>query len=258
MPGTNYLPTRDAALITWATNFDQKVRAAYTDLGLSTDQATELTAALLLFSANHQTANNPDTRSPTAIIAKDGARHALVQLIRSLARIIHAHPAVTDVERSELGLSLRDRSQSPIPAPTIAPGLDIISAVGRTIHLRLHESSASLRRGKPRGVAAAGFYSSIGAAPPAELDDWHFHGHASRTRVSLAFAAEIPPGALIWLTARWLNPRMQPGPLAHPVSIHLGGGVSTGVGAGARGSTLGSGSGVAGSLLSSSLIRKAA
>src|SRR5688572_8340213 len=117
----DFLPKRDGDLVTWSVNFKAKITAAPADYGLTAAQATAYGAKHDAYAAAYQTASNPDTRSPTNIVAKDAARFALQAEARMLARIVQAAPAVTAEQKSELGLTVRDVEPSPIPPPALAP-----------------------------------------------------------------------------------------------------------------------------------------
>ena len=220
----DYLPSRDADLVTWSINFKTKITATPTDYGLVAAQATAYGVKHDAFVAAHQTANNPDTRSPTNIVAKDVAKVALEDEARMLARIVQATPAVTAAQKSELGLTVRDVDPSPIPPPAEAPSVVVLSTVGRTVRLRLIDALNPTRRGKPAGVAGASVFSYVGESAPAEVADWTFEGNTSRTSFDVAFDAAVANGARVWVTAFWFNPKLQAGPSATPVGTNIPGG----------------------------------
>src|SRR5688572_13214418 len=159
----DFFPSREADIVTWSINFKTKIVATPTVYGLTAPQATAYGTKHDAFVAAHQTANDPATRSPSAIVAKDVAKVNLAAEARMLARIIQAAPAVTAEQRSDLGLTVRDSDPSPIPPPAAAPEMDIISAVVRTVRVRLRDLANPTRRGKPDGVAGASVFSHVGA-----------------------------------------------------------------------------------------------
>ncbi len=141
-----------------------------------------------------------------------------------LARLVQATPSVTPEQKSELEVTVRDGEGSPIPAPPTPPQIDLVSMVGRTLSIRLHNGD-STRRGKPAGVAGASVFSYVGPTPPAEIASWKFEGSTTRTTTDVAFAPDLAPGTKVWVTAFWFNPRSQSGPACDPVSalIQFGG-----------------------------------
>jgi hypothetical protein len=220
----DYIPSRESDFVTWSANFAAKIIVAPSTLGLVPAQAVGYGALNTAFAAAYATANDPATRSPSNIVAKNMAMEALKENARELARIIQAYPAITPEQISELGLTVRDSGGSPINPPADAPKMDIVSAVVRTVKIRLHDAANPTRRGKPEGVSGASIFSYVGATPPAEIAAWKFEGSTTRTVVDVEFDPSVASGATVWLTAFWFNPRSQSGPACAPVSTNLPGG----------------------------------
>jgi len=220
---TNFLPTRESELVTFSTNFNAKLAAGAATYGLSNTQASGYTVLHDAFAAAYQTANNPDTRSPSNIAAKNTAKENLIDGpggIRELAAIVQAFPAITAEQLTELGLTVRDREPTPIPPPTVSPEMDFVPTGTRTIRIRLHNETV-LNRRKPEGVKGATVFYHVGAAAPAELKDWTFHESTTRTVLDVNLPAEIAAGSQVWFTAFWFNPRSQSGPATTPVSTFV-------------------------------------
>jgi hypothetical protein len=224
---THFFPQREADLVTFAANFDAKITANPTSYGLTADQATAFNTLYTAFRTAYQLANNPDTRSPSNIVAKDTAKEAMIENIRQLARIVQAVPDIKPSQLRELGLTVRDPEPTPVPVPDDPPVIDIIAVEGRTVHIRLHDINASTKRGKPAGVYGATVLSYVGDTPPDDLSSWKFEGNITRTSIEVDFPPTIAPGTKVWLTAFWINPRLQSGPATTPVDTYLEhGGVS--------------------------------
>jgi len=221
---TRFPPGGEADLISSASNFDVKTTSAPTTFGLTAAQCTSFHSTLQSFITARTTAIDPLTRSPANIVAKDIAKASLVAAYRQLAGIVQRFPGTTNFIRSELGLPLRNTEPSPIPPPAFAPLIDVKSAVGRTLRVRLFDAASPTRRGKPAGVSGAAIFSFVGASAPAALSDWTFEGNTGRTTVEIAFPPTVVNGATVWVTAFWFNPRKQAGPAADPVSANLPGG----------------------------------
>ena len=220
----DFFPGREADIVTWTNNFATLITANAVSYGLTAAQAASYSARSQDFIAKHQAANDPSTRSPSAIVAKDMSKALLAAEARLLARIVQATPTVTPQQKSDLGLTIRDQEPTPIPPPGAAPGLVVVSAAGNAVRIRLHDSVNPTRRGKPDGVAGASVFSFVGATPPAELSAWTFEGNLTRTTADVLFPAGTAPGAKVWLCARWFNPRAQGGPACAPVGANIPGG----------------------------------
>lgn len=218
---TEYIPSREAELVTWSNNFNARINATPAVYGLTAKQATAYGILHVAFVSAFQTANDPITRSPSNIIAKKMAMNALKQEARMLARIVQAWPGVTAEQRSELGLTVRNAGPTPIPVPTESPEMDVVSVSGHVVRIRLHASSSSSRRGKPAGVAGASVFSFVGETPSTDISEWKFEGNITRTNMDVVFSPEVAPGSKVWLAAFWFNPKLQSGPASSPMSTNV-------------------------------------
>jgi hypothetical protein len=219
----SFIPTREASLVTWMANFGSKITSTPTAFGLTAAQATAFGALNTAFVAAYTTAKDPLTRSPANIQAKKTAKVALIANARLLAGIVQKFPAITNAQRSELGLTVHN-SPSPVPPPAFAPGVDVVSVTLNTVRLRLHDTVNPSRRGKPAGVSGASIFSFVGAVAPTEESGWKFEGNASRTVVDVTFTGATAPGAKVWFTAFWFNAKKQSGPASAPVGTNIAGG----------------------------------
>jgi len=227
VPGTtDYLPAKEAELVTWSNHFASLLTAGTGDnYGLTALQTAAFDNLNTAWVDAYNIANGNDTRTPSSIVAKDNAKRAMIENARELARIIQANPGVTDQEKSDLGLTVRDTEPSPVPAPAYAPGISIVSAIGTQVEIRLHDvQNPENVRGKPAGVAGAAVLTAFGSAPPLLSDPsaWTWQGNTSRTITMIDFAGQ-PSGTTAWITAVWYNAKAQTGPPTQPISVQIPG-----------------------------------
>jgi hypothetical protein len=223
---TNWLPTRESDLLTWTREYLSVCRGQPADYGLTAEQVSTLTEAKDAFALAHATANNPITRSPANVEIKNEKKAALVALVRELVRVNQSWPAMTNAKRAQLGISLRGNEPTPIPAPEVAPQLDITGVTGRTVHLRVRDAESGKRR-KPEGVYAVTILRYVGSTIPEDMDEWVFVGNETRLDAKVTLADRYQPGTQVWFTAFWTNRRGESGPACIPLSTHLGYGVIT-------------------------------
>ena len=216
---TSFLPNKDAALLAWSLNFSTKITATPTAYGLTAAQATAYDAVHDAYSAA-LAACDPGERSKSLVSAKNDARTALKNSARLLALLVQGTASVTDAQKVELGLTVRQQP-SPIPPPADAPALDVVSVSGRTVRIRLHDSTDAARRGKPAGVFGATVLSFVGAEPPSTATGWKFEGNTGRTTFSVVFPESVAPGAKVWLAAFWFNGSKESGPACAPVGTNV-------------------------------------
>jgi hypothetical protein len=223
---TDYLPRRESELLLWSTNFDRLINLTPTEYGLTADQAAAYNVLHTAFTAALHAASEPSTRTPSVIVTKNRAKEALIDDARELARLVQATPTVTDTQRSDLGLTVRDVEPTPVPEPKEPPDIDVLDTEGRTITIRVHEKDNPTKRGRPWNARGVAVFSYVGETPPDALKDWHFEGNTNRTTVDITLDDAVPGGAAVWLTAYWIGTRMESGPATQPVKARIPGGLS--------------------------------
>lgn len=220
----SYLPLADGPLQDWADNFSAKISAEAdpATIGLDAKQVTDYAALAADYATKLAASVNPDTRGGATVLAKNTAKKALVAESRKLAMIVTNHPGVTDQQRYDLGLNIRDTTPTPVPPPDESPTIDVLSVDGWTLNIRLHDGTAT-KRAKPAGVTGALVFTYVGDVAPVDVEAWKFEGTASRTNTKVVFPSTLAPGTKVWLTAAWVNRKLQSGPAAMPVSRLISG-----------------------------------
>lgn len=210
----------------WSASFASGISIDPESLGLDAAMSASYSATHDQFAQELRAAIAPSTRGPSACAAKDQARRDLEAEARRLARIIQAHPGVTDQQRYDLGLTIRDESLTHVRTPRTAPDVEIKANQPRRVRIRLGNGVERARRGRPPGTAGAMIFSYVGDEPSSNADDWQFRHLTTRTLTTVRLPASIPAGAKLWLSARWLSTRLEPGPAAAPVSIRVQEGIA--------------------------------
>ena len=216
-------PDTNAGLLAWMSNMSTILTASGLQYGISVPQSTALANLVSIYGASLSLAQDPSTKTRTTVAAKNQAVVNLKSYAKLLISVIEGQFAVTNAMKISLGLKLR-AIPTPIPAPGMAPALDVVSVVGWTVRIKLHDTNPSSKRGRPPFTAGANVFSFVGITPPPEVSAWKFEGSASRTVMDVIFSPTIAPGSRVFLCARWFNPRSQSGPLCSPVATNLQGG----------------------------------
>ena len=157
----SFIPAKDADFLAFGSNYSTLISAQPLLYSLTVPIATLLATKQAAYAAAYAMAVDPTTRGGAAVLGKDLSRRDLEGYIRLTARTVQGAPGVTAAQRFALGLTVRGSGSKPVPAPATAPSLDIISAVGRTVKIRLHDAASPGRRGKLPGAAGAS-----ASAPP--------------------------------------------------------------------------------------------
>ncbi len=225
--GNDYLPSREADLVTWSANLLARLQAGGpTPYGLPGPTTAAYLALHNLWTSSFTAANSDITRTPVSITAKNTSKQNHnngVNAIRQLVNIVQANPATTDEDRAELQITVRDAEPSPVPIPTIGPGLSVLSQLGRTAKIRLRDIENPDSRAKPGGVFGATLFYFIGDAAPTDPVEWTFLINSTRTLVDIEWPLAVDSGSRVWLTGFWFNMRGQSSPAsAEAISLRVG------------------------------------
>jgi hypothetical protein len=213
----DFLPSREADLVTWLGTFQDGITSMGMAVGISTSQVTTFTGLNSTWVDAYNASQNANTRTPAGIIVKNQAKKSVVDNARLLAGIIQKFPGTSDEQRATLGLNV-PAARTPIPPPSVSPFIDVMSVIGHTVQIRLHDGSLT-SRAKPAGVTGANIFSYVGAAPPATVEEWTFQGGTSRNVIDIPFPIDLAPGTKVWLTAQWTNSKREAGVATDPISV---------------------------------------
>ncbi len=216
------IPSKDSDLVSFGSNFSTRITASPVTFGLVVGDATQYSTLLGTFTTAYnavKTARDSGDRSKSLTTTKDDAKKAFLIFARNLYGRVQANTTVSDANKNLLGIVVR-ALPSPQPVPSDAPAIDILSVVGRTVKIRLHDSTTE-KKGKPPFVKGAAIFSFVGENPPATAMGWHSEGSSTRTVVDITFPDSTAPGAKVWLTAQWFNERAQTGPGTTPISTNI-------------------------------------
>jgi hypothetical protein len=220
---SDWLPSKDALLLPFATNASSKITASPTSYGLLVGDATALASAVTGYSSALATSSNPSTRTKTAVMNKNVAKAQLVALIRSIAKRVQANPAVTAGQKTDLGLPVHSTTPTPVPTPSTVPelGFGLVTMGTGIVTLKITDADVTNKRAKPTGVQGAEVYSFVGATGttplPTNLEDWRFEGLATRSTFDINYRPE-DAGKTATIVARWYNAKGDVGPTSSPIT----------------------------------------
>jgi len=211
-----YIPTKEAQLLSWSANLSTELGVDPATYGTTMEAVGAFQVLQAAFANAYATATTPTTRTGPTIEAKNEAKAALIAGTRPLVQSIQVSPVMTNTKRDILGIPIRDYEPTPIGVPTQMPKLTVTKVTGRLIGLQLMDQDDEKRR--PVGVMAANLFSYAGDTPPADLKQWTYEGSVTLLDPAITIAESVSPGTTIWLTALWMNPRLQPGPACTPIT----------------------------------------
>lgn len=218
----SYIPSRDGDLSIWVTNFDVVIAANPGVYGLVAGDAVTIHSYVAAFNTALALAVNPSTKTQTTVAAKDGAKAAMLDIIRQYAQQIKSNFGVSNALKEALGLTINDTTKTPVVAPTTQPLITIVGALPLQISLRYADSASPDRRGKPSGALGMQLFVFLGPTPPTDPLEYRFSGFITTQPVAVDFnGADI--GKKATFIARWQTRTGLVGPWSSPVSMSVAG-----------------------------------
>lgn len=162
---SDYIPQKDADFGPWLLNLAVLSTATPATYGLTAPEAATITAQSDLWQPAYTTAVDPGTRTPAAVANKDAVRAAAEQTVRPLCVRVSLNPAVTDENKTALGVTVRKVIPTPVPAPLTRPGLILSSVQPGVQNLRYIDADLPDGKAKPPGAIGVQLYAAIGMVP---------------------------------------------------------------------------------------------
>jgi hypothetical protein len=218
---SDWIPSTDAAKATFAATFAAGITADPGSYGLVAGDATAFTILTAAYTAALDVATNDATRTPATIAAKDAAKNAMIPELRRLGNLIQANPAVSDADKVAIGLTVRDTgpgSQTPVPAPSTFPLLNILSATPFNHNLKVTDSDTPTTNAKPPGAIALEFRAQVSATPIADPEDIEYAGLETSHLVNFQFQAG-DVGKQVYYAGRWITRTGLVGPWSDVLSF---------------------------------------
>ena len=193
---------REAELLGWSGEMSTKINVPGNDLGISTQMASEYATTQVRFAERFAAARDLGSRTRTEVAEKNAAKEALINASRTIVAILEANPALTNAQRVELNIPVRDRKPTPRPTPDAAPLVQVTGTAGTAVLVDLADARDPSRRRRPDGVVGATLLTFVGDVAPTDLAGWSFYSNTNKTRdVVVEFPPGTPRGSRVWVTA---------------------------------------------------------
>jgi hypothetical protein len=159
-----YIPTKDANLANWLTNFTTLITATPSAFGLTPTDAANIDASVALFSNAYAPITSPSTKTAQAVSNKNTAKVTTLAQIRPYAQNISLNPGVSSANKIAVGVNPRTSTPSPITPPVSTPILLLQSLQNLAATLRYRDSASSPSvKGKPYGVKQCRIFGMVSA-----------------------------------------------------------------------------------------------
>jgi hypothetical protein len=222
--GKQYIPRSDAAFRDWLLNFSALLSADPARYGVSSAEAAAIAGHAGAFDEAYQAAQAPATRTSVAIAHKDVMRAAANAPVRTLAQQIKADPGVAGDDKIALGIHVDDAVRSPVPAPTSAPLLMLVSSFSGVHQLRYADERTPAARRKPAGAAQLQLNVAIAPGPVTDPAESQLYGLFTKQPIRVEHdpgkGGEAGAQTATYL-ARWVTRTGKFGPWSLPQSMTI-------------------------------------
>lgn len=215
---SDFVPSTDAAFLTWMNNYAAVLSAEFLAYGLTAADATAIQNAADAYADAFPIASDPNTRTPVAVSTKDDTRNAAKATARAYAQQIQANAGVSNAQLTALGLPIHDTDPTPVPTPSTSPILAVIGATPLSHTLRYSDQNTPDSRAKPPGAWALELWVHVGDGAVTDPDLAAFHSSPTRQPIGVSFQA-AEAGKTATYFGRWVTRTGLRGPWSLPVAM---------------------------------------
>jgi hypothetical protein len=218
-----YIPAQDGQFDIWFANFSTLLTASPTTYGLVAGDAVIVAAAQAAWNAAYLLATNPVTRTPVTIADKDTQRTASEATVRPYATSISRNPAVTNMDKTAIGVNLPNTARTPVPPPTTQPTLSLVTAQHFTHTLAYKDTSTPTTKAKPPGAIGMEVWRVVQVGPSTDPATATQIGVFTKSPNVVGYTSpDIGKTATYW--GRWVTRsgpggQSQTGPFSAPLSV---------------------------------------
>jgi hypothetical protein len=194
------MPRTDEKFLEWAKNLYDYAEERFKDWGVPSPQ-TAWDGLLADYEAAFMVVQLPN-RGRVDVLAKNEARSSLQKAVRVYVRAyLASNPAVTDVERVAMGITVRKTGKTPVPTPKTVPKLTVDTDTVR-LHKVHYRDQDSTHRGKPPHVFGIEIRHAILDHYPASVDELIHADFDTASPFEKVFG-EADRGKRVYYCGRW-------------------------------------------------------
>ena len=219
-----YIPLKDDDFFNWQGNFVNLVVTNAPAWGIPAPAVAALVARRASFEPLYTTAQNKTTRNRADVLAFRQSRKLYEKEIRTFARsYLMFNPLVTDEQRMDMGLTIRDTEPSPGKPITTVPIIGLKGLGGGDIEVRCRVTTdRTMCSMHPDANAVDYRYVTVesGDVPPSDPEDCPKADSQPKSKFVLRAGAKNS-GKRFYGFFRWLNNRRprQEGPWSNPQTV---------------------------------------
>ncbi len=220
----DFLPRKELDLKSFSTNFANRINDEPGHFGFSQEMVDDLVAKQQAYSTALALSLELGTRGVATVAQKNQAKSELIPLIRPMVAQLRAMTQISDAQLKLLGIPRAKKAVRRVGIPENAPQVVLSTTSDCSFRVNLTDPHI-LSNGKPTRVAGASVYIAYGEYGTAESLKWTHHSNQTRSTFEIQLKNGVPYGSLVWISAAWINPRLETGPYSAPRSIRLAGGM---------------------------------
>lgn len=198
----SYIPATDSGLDVWGDNFATLLTADPTAYGEDAPTALTVQNAYDAYKAAYDLANDPNTRTPPTIADKDAERVNFETAVRPVALRINARDSVSNTQRSDLGITIRKLTRTPVPPPSTAPAITLRSQIPGVARVQIRDETTPTTKAKPLGVIGVDMHVQVGGDTPVDFEAVPLAKTVGKTPNTIEFDPG-DAGQTAYVVARW-------------------------------------------------------
>ena len=193
----------------------------YTAYGIPDNEWNVVVQEQMTFVTKYGLAENPDTRTSAAVVAKTEARKTYEKELSILIRRrLNLNPAVDDEARRRLGLPIYKTTHTPAPVATEPPADECDTSVHGRVAIHFFPAGSLRKKGKPFGQHGVEIAWVIRDTPPVRWDELLHSVFDTNSPYTFIFEND-QRGQTLYYALRWENTRGEKGPWSDIASVMI-------------------------------------
>lgn len=217
---SDFIPGSDADFDVWQENIVAQLKKDKPKFALSNAGETELTTLQAEWDALNAEHLDAQSKALAARVAKDEKRVEYEAALRRQVKVTQSAPGVTDADRAQLRITIRDTQPTAPAAPETRPVVQVDTSQRLRHKLTVTDELTPTSRSKPRGVSYYEVWVKVGDPAPTDASQLRFVD----TSTTSAFVVDYEgtdAGKNAHYMVRWVNSRKEKGPWSQTVSATI-------------------------------------
>ena len=223
MSNYDYVPAADAEFNVWQAGVVTDAQTNAEKWGINADDLTKLVSIKGEWDTAWGKAGNRNNRLPSDVQAKNDARKKYEKALRDfVGQWLSKNPRVTDADRTQMGLTVKNGSHSPVVTPETSPVVSVDFSTRLQHSVYFADEATPQSKAKPEGVHGCEVWMKTGGSAPVSEAELLYKGVCTRSPFTINFpATDVAKMAYYWL--RWVNSKGETGPWSSQASAIVAG-----------------------------------